>query len=54
MDANTKWYLAKSVERTIAGLEKHNMQGFYVEDTVQLLEKIRELLPQNSLVADAG
>lgn len=51
MDANTKWYLAKSVERTIAGLEKHNMQGFYVEDTVQLLEKIRELLPQNSLVA---
>lgn len=51
MDANIKWYLDKKVERTIASLAKHNMQGFYVENTIQLMEKIKELLPENAIVA---
>ncbi len=51
MDANIKWYLDKKVERTIKSLAKRNMQGFYVEDTIQLMEKIKELLPENAIVA---
>ncbi|EGO63070.1 lactate utilization protein [Acetonema longum] len=51
MDANVKWYLEKKVERTIVGLKKHNMQGIYLENTVQLMNKIEELIPENSLVA---
>ena len=51
MDANVKWYLEKKVERTIASLKKHNMQGIYVENSVQLMNKIEELIPENSLVA---
>jgi hypothetical protein len=51
MDANVKWYLEKKIERTIVSLKKHNMQGIYVENTVQLMNKIEELIPKNSLVA---
>ncbi|WP_371381012.1 lactate utilization protein [Sporomusa aerivorans] len=51
MDANTKWYTEKRVERVIASLEKHNMQGLYVENTIQLINKINELIPENSIVA---
>ena len=51
MDANTKWYTEKRVERVIASLEKHNMQGLCVENTIQLISKINELIPENSIVA---
>lgn len=51
MDANVKWYLEKRVERTIASLKKHNMDGIYVENTEQLMNKIEELIPENALVA---
>jgi hypothetical protein len=39
------------VERTIANLKKHNMQGMYVENTVQLMNKIEDLILENSVVA---
>lgn len=51
MDDTVKWYMEKRVERTITSLKKHNMQGIYVENTEQLMNKIDELIPANSLVA---
>lgn len=51
MDDTVKWYMEKRVERTITSLKKHNMQGIYVENTEQLMNKIDELIPENSLVA---
>jgi L-lactate utilization protein LutC len=51
MDNNVAWYIDKQVERTIANLEKHNISGFYVTNEIQLQEKIKELIPEHSLVA---
>lgn len=51
MDNPVAWYIEKQVERTIVNLEKHNMNGFYVANEVQLHEKIKELILENSIVA---
>jgi hypothetical protein len=51
MDHNVAWYIEKRVERTIAGLERNNINGFYVEDESQLLQKIKALVPEHSTAA---
>ncbi|SFM39795.1 LUD domain-containing protein [Pelosinus propionicus] len=51
MDNNVAWYIDKQIERTIINLEKHNISGFYVADETQLQEKIKELIPEHSVVA---
>ncbi len=53
MDKNVSWYVQKQVERTVGNLEKHNMAGFYVDNEKELLQKVRELIPENSTVAVA-
>lgn len=51
MDHNVAWYIEKRVERTIAGLERNNINGFYVKDESQLLQRIKALVPEHSTVA---
>lgn len=51
MDDYIGWYIEKQVERTIANLKKHNICAFYVASEVQLLETIRQLMPEGSTVA---
>lgn len=50
MDNNVSWYIEKQVERTINNLEKRNMAGYYVNDEVELLAKLREFIPENSVI----
>lgn len=50
MDKNISWYLDKKVERTIDGLRKRNMAGYFINDELELIELLKELIPENSLV----
>lgn len=50
MDKNVGWFLQKQVERSVESLEKHNITAFYVENEAQLLQKVRELIPEGSTV----
>jgi len=50
MEENIKWFIEKRIEKTITNLNKHNMEGYYVESEVELIEKIRKLIPEGSLV----
>ena len=54
MDLNAKWGKEKLAERTIKNLEKNNIEGFYVEDEAEALEKVKSLLKESSLVAAGG
>ncbi len=40
----------KKIERTIEGLKKRNMEGYCVNDEVELIELLTKLIPQNSVV----
>lgn len=50
MDHNVLWYIEKQVNRTIENLKKHNMQGLYVKDELELIDLLTELIPENSVV----
>jgi len=50
MDKNVDWFLQKQIERTMENLEKHNITAFYVKDEGQLLQMIKELIPEGSTV----
>lgn len=50
MDSNVSWYIEKQVERTINNLEKRNMGAYYVNDEVELLAKLKEFIPENSVI----
>ena len=50
MEKNVAWYMEKKVERTIEGLRKRNMEGYIVNDEVELIELLAKLIPQNSIV----
>lgn len=50
MDKSVSWFIEKKVDRTLEGLAKHNITGSYVEDETRLLQKLQELIPQNSTV----
>lgn len=50
MEKNVVWYIDKKIERTIEGLRKRNMEGYFVNDEVELIELLTKLIPQNSLV----
>ncbi len=54
MDKNIEWVNEKKIERTIKALEKNNMRGYLVANEKELIEKIKEILPENSLVACGG
>lgn len=50
MDSNVSWYIEKQVDRTIDNLRKHNMAGYFVKDDVELIELLKELIVENSVV----
>lgn len=50
MDKNVAWYIKKQVERTIKNLNSRNMEGYYINNIDQLLQKLKELLPEGSIV----
>ncbi|KNF08326.1 hypothetical protein CLPU_8c00910 [Gottschalkia purinilytica] len=50
MDNNVLWYIDKQIERTISNLKKRNMEGYYVKDEKEIIEKLKELIPENSIV----
>ncbi|QXM06536.1 lactate utilization protein [Crassaminicella indica] len=54
MDKNTEWVIKQKVKRTIENLEKNNMEGYYVEDENELLQKIRELIHEGATVSVGG
>ncbi|WP_186429295.1 lactate utilization protein [Clostridium sp. BSD9I1] len=50
MDNNISWYVEKQVDRTIDNLRKHNMAGYFVKDDVELIELLKEIIAENSVV----
>jgi L-lactate utilization protein LutB len=50
MGKNIAWYIEKQVERTIKNLNSRNMEGYYVNNREQLLEKLKELINEGSTV----
>lgn len=50
MDKSISWFIEKQVERVINALEKHNMKGIFVKDEEELLEVLKGLIPENSIV----
>ncbi|MBE0449518.1 MAG: lactate utilization protein [Clostridia bacterium] len=54
MDQNLHSVMLKKVDRTIANLEKNNMHGHYVTSIEALHEKIKSIVPENSVVSVGG
>lgn len=50
MDNNVSWYIKKKIERTIKNLNNRNMEGYYVNDKIELIEQLKEFIPESSLV----
>ena len=50
MDKNVAWYIEKQVERTIKNLNSRNMEGYYVNNTEQLFQKIKEFIVEGSTI----
>jgi len=54
MDQNMDWLYEKRIMRTIENLEKNNMEGYFVEDEKELLEKFGEIMTPGSVVSVGG
>lgn len=54
MDNNLKTIIDLRIKRTMENLEKNNMDAFYVEDEVMVLDKVKELLNDGDTVAVGG
>lgn len=54
MDKNTVFVVEKKVERTIENLEKNNMNGYFVQNNEEALNKIQELLNEGDTVSVGG
>lgn len=54
MDKNTAFVYEERVKRTIESLEKNNMNGYFVQDEKELIEKIKELAPEGTTVSVGG
>lgn len=50
MDKNVAWYIEKQAERTIKNLNSRNMEGYYINTIDQLFKKLKELIPEGSIV----
>jgi len=50
MDKNLSWYIEKRIERTIEGLKKRNMEGYFVNDEAELIELLKSLISNDSIV----
>ena len=54
MDNNLKWVNEQKVLRTIEALNKNRMNGYLVNNKEELIEKIKELVKENSTVSCGG
>ena len=54
MDNNLKWVNEQRILRTIQSLNENNMNGYLVNTNEELIEKIKELVKENSTVACGG
>ena len=54
MDGNVKWFNEQKILRTIKALKDNNMNGYLVKSREELIDKIEELVPENSTVACGG
>jgi len=54
MDNNLKWVNEQKILRTIEALNKNNMNGYLVNTNEELIEKIKELVSENSTVSCGG
>jgi len=50
LEKNVEWYIDKKIERTLEALRKRNMEGYLVNDEVELIDLLEKLIPPNSLV----
>lgn len=54
MDENKKFVLDKKIERTIENLGKNNMDACYVQNSDEMLQKVKELLSEGDTVSVGG
>lgn len=54
MDKNVAWVREQKINRTIEALNKNNMNGYFVKDNEELLEKLKELIKDGDKVAFGG
>lgn len=54
MEKNINWVLGKKAEKTLKNLEKNNMQGYFVQDNTELLEKIKDLINEGETIGVGG
>lgn len=54
MDKNIKWFMEQRVAKTIENLEKNNMEGYFVQDEKELIEKIKGIVHEGSTVSVGG
>jgi len=50
LEKNVEWYIDKKIERTLEGLRKRNMEGYLVNDEVELIDLLEKLIPPTSIV----
>lgn len=54
MDSNLKWVNEQKILRTIEAINENNMNGYLVNTKEELIEKIKELVKENSTVSCGG
>lgn len=54
MDSSVKWLQTMKVESTMSALKKNNFEPHFVENTTELLELLKTLVPKQSQVAVGG
>ena len=54
VDNNIMWVNEKRINRVIDALRNNNMEGYYINTNEELIKKIRDLIPENSVVACGG
>lgn len=54
MDENVLLINKKKIERTIASLKKNNINGYYISSKEELIDKIKEIVPEGKTVTCGG
>lgn len=50
MDNNLLWYREMQISRTIKNLEQHNMEGYFAENELELIEILKGFIKEGSIV----
>lgn len=50
MDDHVKWFRKSQIERLLKNLKNNNMKGFYVKTREELINKIKQLIQEESLI----